>query len=107
MLGASMAVDTCACDWHVALPIMRPALAFLGIFTFIHVWNDYPWPLIILNDPAKYTLQVALVQLNGVYSTDYGAVMAGTLMATLPLILVFLLGSRQFIANITAGAMKE
>lgn len=93
--------------WHIALPILRPALAFLGIFTFIHAWNDYMWPLIILNDPAKYTLQVALSQLNSIYSTDYGMVMAGTLMATLPLLLIFFLGSRHFIANITAGALKE
>jgi cellobiose transport system permease protein len=93
--------------WHIALPILRPALAFLGIFTFVHAWNDYMWPLIILNDPAKYTLQVALSQLNSIYSMDYGMVMAGTLMATIPLLLIFLLGSRHFIANITAGALKE
>ncbi|GER90252.1 sugar ABC transporter permease [Dictyobacter vulcani] len=93
--------------WHVALPIMRPALAFLGIFSFIHAWNDYMWPLIILNDPAKYTLQVALSQLDNVYGSDYGMLMAGTLMATVPLIIIFLLGSRHFIANIAAGAIKE
>lgn len=93
--------------WHVALPILRPALAFLGIFTFIHAWNDYMWPLIILNDPAKYTLQVALAQLDNVYGSDYGMVMAGTLMATVPLIVIFLIGSRHFIANIAAGALKE
>lgn len=93
--------------WHVALPILRPALAFLGISTFIHAWNDYMWPLIILNDPSKYTLQVALAQLNSIYSTNYGMVMAGTLMATIPLIAIFLFGSRHFIANIAAGALKE
>ncbi|GCE30873.1 sugar ABC transporter permease [Dictyobacter alpinus] len=93
--------------WHVALPIMRPALAFLGIFSFIHAWNDYMWPLIILNDPAKYTLQVALAQLDNVYGADYGMLMAGTLMATVPLIVIFLLGSRHFIANIATGALKE
>lgn len=93
--------------WHIALPILRPALAFLGIFTFVQAWNDYMWPLIILNDPSKYTLQVALSQLNSIYSTDYGMVMAGTLMATLPLLLIFFVGSRHFIANITAGALKE
>ncbi|WP_126601171.1 carbohydrate ABC transporter permease [Dictyobacter aurantiacus] len=93
--------------WHVALPILRPALAFLGIFTFIRVWNDYMWPLIILNDPARYTLQVALSQLDNVYGSDYGMVMAGTLMATVPLLVVFLIGSRHFIANIAVGALKE
>lgn len=93
--------------WNVAIPILRPALAFLGIFTFIGSWNDYLWPLIILNNPNKYTLQITLSQLNGIYTTDYALVMAGTLMATLPLIFMFLLVSRQFISDIAAGAVKN
>lgn len=93
--------------WNVGLPILRPALAFLGIFTFIYAWNDYFWPLIVLVNPRRLTLQVALSQLNGIYSTDYGMVMAGTLMATIPLIIIFLIGSRQFIADIAAGAIKN
>jgi cellobiose transport system permease protein len=93
--------------WSIALPFLRPALAFLGVFSFINAWNDYLWPLIILDDPHKYTIQVALSQLNGIYKTDYSMVMTGTLMATLPLIFIFLLGSRQFIADIAAGALKD
>jgi cellobiose transport system permease protein len=93
--------------WHVALPILKPALAFLGIYSFINVWNDYLWPLIILNDPSKYTLQVALSQLHNTYATDYSIYMAGTFMSTLPLILIFILACRQFISNITLGALKE
>ncbi|UUZ81405.1 hypothetical protein LJK88_43265 [Paenibacillus sp. P26] len=65
------------------------------------------WPLVILTDPSKYTLQVTLSQLNGIYNTDYAMVMAGTLMATLPLIVIFLLVSRQFISDIAAGAIKD
>lgn len=91
---------------NVALPLLRPALAFLGIFTFITYWNDYFWPLIVLVNPDVQTLQVALAQLNGVYNTDYAAVMAGTLIATIPLIVIFILGSRQFIGNLAAGAVK-
>ena len=91
---------------NVALPLLRPALAFLGIFTFITNWNDYFWPLIVLVNPDVQTLQVALSQLNGVYNTDYAAVMAGTLIATIPLIVIFILGSRQFIGNLAAGAIK-
>jgi cellobiose transport system permease protein len=93
--------------WNIGLPILRPALAFLGIFSFISIWNDYLWPLVILNDPAKYTLQVTLSQLNGIYDTDYGMVMAGTLLATLPLIILFMFVSRQFISGIAAGAIKD
>jgi cellobiose transport system permease protein len=92
--------------WTVGLPVLRPALAFLGIFTFISVWNDYLWPLIVMTDPNKITLQVALTQLNGIYGTDYSMVMAGALMAVVPLIGVFIIGARQFIADIAAGAMK-
>jgi cellobiose transport system permease protein len=92
--------------WNVALPVLRPALAFLGIFTFISAWNDYLWPLIIMVDSRNLTLQVALNQLNGVYGTDYSLVMAGTLLAILPLLVVFLIGSRHFIKNIAAGAVK-
>jgi cellobiose transport system permease protein len=92
--------------WHVAVPALRPALGYLGILSFITAWNDYLWPLIVLINPKLYTLQVALAQLNGVYSTDYSMVMAGTLMATIPLIIIFFLGARQFIANLSAGAVK-
>ena len=92
--------------WSVAVPALRPALGFLGILTFVTVWNDYLWPLVVLNQPQIYTLQVALAQLNGIYNTDYSMVMAGTLLSTIPLIILFFLGARQFIANISAGALK-
>jgi cellobiose transport system permease protein len=92
--------------WNIALPALRPALGFLGILTFITTWNDYLWPLIVLNDSRLYTLQVALASLNGIYSTDYSMIMAGTLMSTIPLIIIFFFGARQFIANISAGAVK-
>ncbi len=92
---------------NVALPLLRPALAFLGIFTFITAWNDYLWPLVVLINPDRITLQVALSQLQGLYQTDYALVMAGTLMATIPLIIVFILGSKHFIGNIAAGAVKS
>jgi cellobiose transport system permease protein len=92
---------------NVALPLLRPALAFLGIFTFITSWNDYLWPLVVLINPDRLTLQVALSQLQGIYQTDYSMVMAGTLMATIPLIIIFIIGSKQFIGNIAAGAVKS
>ncbi|WP_407562246.1 carbohydrate ABC transporter permease [Streptomyces sp. 184] len=92
--------------WTVGLPVLRPGLAFLGIFTFFHVWNDYLWPLIVMTDPGKVTLQVAVQQLNGVYTTDQSMVITGALMSVIPLIGVFLIGARHFIANLGAGAMK-
>ena len=92
--------------WSVGVPMLRGGLAFLGIFTFIAAWNDYVWPLIVLVDPERQTLQTALAQLNSIYSTDYGMVMAGALISVVPLIGVFIIGSRHFIANIAAGALK-
>jgi cellobiose transport system permease protein len=90
----------------VGLPVLRPALAFLGIFTFVNAWNDYLWPLVVLIDANHVTLQVALSQLNSLYVKDYSVVMAGTLVAIVPLIVVFLFGARHFIRNIAAGALK-
>jgi cellobiose transport system permease protein len=92
--------------WNVALPLLRPALAFLGIFTFVTAWNDYLWPLVVLINSDHVTLQVALSQLNGVYVKDYSVVMAGTLVAIVPLIIMFLFGARNFIKNVAAGALK-
>lgn len=92
--------------WRIAVPMLRGGLAFLGIFTFIGAWNDYVWPLIVLVDPKRQTLQTALQNLNSLYLTDYGMVMAGAAISVLPLIVVFIIGSRHFIANIAAGAIK-
>lgn len=92
--------------WNVAVPLLRPALAFLGIFTFIGAWNDYFWPLIIMINPERVTLQVALSQLNGLYATDYSMVMAGTLLAVVPLLVIFFIGARNFLGNLAAGAIK-
>lgn len=93
--------------FNVALPILRPAFAFLGAFTFIGVWNDYLWPLIVLTDESRYTLQIALSQLNGLYNTDYAMIISGTLLAIIPLIILFLFISKQFISDIAAGAIKD
>ncbi|QBD83493.1 carbohydrate ABC transporter permease [Ktedonosporobacter rubrisoli] len=92
--------------WSVAVPALRPALGWLGILTFVGAWNNYLWPLIVLSSSKLYTLQVALATLNENYNTDYSMVMTGTLLATLPLIIVFFLGARQFIDNLSAGAVK-
>lgn len=92
--------------WHVAVPMIRPGLAFLGIYAFVSAWNDYVWPLIALVNPDHVTLQVALAQLNVGHGTDYSMVMAGVLMAVLPLVLVFAFFARGFIAGATEGAVR-
>ncbi|WP_202971105.1 carbohydrate ABC transporter permease [Saccharothrix sp. ALI-22-I] len=92
--------------WHVALPVIRPGLAFLGIYTFIMAWNDYVWPLIVLVDPDRLTLQVALSQLNRSYGQDYSMIMAGALLSVLPLVIMFTVFARGFIADAVKGAVR-
>ncbi|MFJ7335256.1 carbohydrate ABC transporter permease [Streptomyces sp. NPDC101116] len=92
--------------WNVVLPMIRPALSFLAIYAFVGAWNDYIWPLIVLNDPGHLTLQVALAQLHVGHTTDYSMVMAGVLMASVPLVIVFTIFARGFIAGATEGAVQ-
>ncbi|TPQ17818.1 carbohydrate ABC transporter permease [Streptomyces sporangiiformans] len=94
--------------WHVGLPTVRPGLAFLAIYAFVTSWNDYVWPLVALVNPDQVTLQVALSQLNVSHGRqDYAMVMAGVLLAVLPLVLVFSLFARSFIADASKGAVRE
>jgi cellobiose transport system permease protein len=90
----------------VVLPAVRPAAAILGLFTFMQYWNDFLWPYVALNNPETSTVQVALSRLSGGYYTDQSLVMAGTFMATLPLLLVMFVFGRQLISGIMEGAVK-
>jgi len=92
--------------WHVTLPVIRPGLAFLGIYTFVAAWNDYVWPLIVLVDPSHLTLQVALAQLNVARGENLPVVLAGALLAMIPLIVVFLVFARQFVGDAVKGAVR-
>ncbi|MFH8496102.1 carbohydrate ABC transporter permease [Streptomyces coeruleorubidus] len=92
--------------WNIALPMIKPALSFLAIYAFVNAWNDYVWPLIVLTDPSHVTLQVELAQLHVGHTTDYSMVMAGVLMAALPLVVVFAVFARGFIAGATEGAVQ-
>jgi cellobiose transport system permease protein len=92
--------------WSVVLPAVRPAAAVLGLFTFMQFWNEFLWPYIAL-DPANPTVQVALSRLSSGYYTDQSLVMAGTLMATLPLLVVLFVFGRQLISGIMEGAVKS
>ncbi|MER8004599.1 carbohydrate ABC transporter permease [Streptomyces sp. NPDC094149] len=92
--------------WSIVLPMIRPALSFLAIYAFVNAWNDYIWPLVVLTDPTHVTLQVALAQLHVGHTTDYSMVMAGVLLAAVPLVLVFTVFARGFIAGATEGAVQ-
>lgn len=92
--------------WRIYLPLTMPALATLGIFTFQAGWNSFLWPMIILNDPAKATIQMGLQAFSYNYQTDYGPMMAGALVAILPILVMFLLLQRYFIQGIAFSGIK-
>ncbi len=91
--------------WSVVLPIARPGAAVLGLLTFITYWNDLFWPLILLNTQNP-TVQVAIANTRSGIEVDYALVLAGTVIATFPMLIVFLLLGRQIIGGIMQGAVK-
>jgi multiple sugar transport system permease protein len=92
--------------WSIVLPVIRPILVTLAIFTFMGTWNDFMWPLIVLSDDAKYTLPVALANLSGEHVQDTELMMAGSVLTVLPVLLVFLSLQRYYVTGITAGSVK-
>jgi len=92
--------------WNVVIPVISPALGALAIMTFMGKWNEFFWPLIILKDPSKFTLPVALASLQSVYGQQLGVQMLGATIAILPVLIVYLLSARRFMAGLTAGAIK-
>lgn len=93
--------------YRIVLPIIKPALGALTIYTFLSSWNGYLWPLIVLRDEAKYTLPIGLANLIGIYRQDYGMLMAGTLLSLLPIVILFLAMQREFVQGMTLGSVKE
>jgi multiple sugar transport system permease protein len=93
--------------WTIVLPALRPILITLGVFTFLTIWNDFMWPLIVLTDESKYTLPVALANLSGEHVQDTELMMAGAVVTVLPGLLVFLALQRYYVQGILMGSMKE
>jgi cellobiose transport system permease protein len=91
--------------WSVALPAARPGAAMLGLFTFIATWTNFFWPFIVL-EPGNPTLPVALQQLQAAYYVDYSLVLAGVVLAAIPLLIVFAVAGRQLVSGIMQGAVK-
>ena len=99
-----------ASEWRIFLRIVLPlstaALAALGIFTFMWTWDDFLWPLVIIDEPELYTLPLGLSQLRGRFSSDVATMAAGATVSVLPVLLVYLLAQRRFIEGITMTGMK-
>ncbi|MGW7434372.1 carbohydrate ABC transporter permease [Streptomyces sp. NPDC054861] len=91
---------------HVGLPNVRGMLSVVVIFTFIGAWDDFLWPLIVLNDPSRYTLTVGLQYLNGTFSANPRLIAAGTMIAFLPIVAVFAVLQRFFFRGVEEGAVK-
>jgi len=90
----------------IVLPLVRPMLGAFLLITFMGAWNNFIQPQIILQTPEKFPLAVAIAQLKGLYGTDYGLLMAGTAVSIAPVVGLFLLLQKDFIAGLTAGAIK-
>lgn len=93
--------------WRIVLPLSKPILSTLGIFTFMGAWNDFLWPLIVMIKENKYTLTVALANLNSQFATDYGLLMAASTIVVLPVMIVFLFGQKFIIRSISVTGLKE
>ena len=89
------------------LPVIRPILVTLALFTFLGTWNDFLWPLVVLTDDARYTLPVALANLVGEHVQDTELMMAGSVLTVLPVLIVFLLLQRYYVQGIMMGSVKE
>lgn len=90
---------------RIVLPLSAPALGALGINSFIYAWNSFLGPLIIMQTPDMFTYTVALAMLQGVHGTDVGALLVGSSIATIPMVLVTVFGSRKLIDGLTTGAL--
>ncbi len=92
--------------WKIIIPLSKPALATLGILTFMSVWNSFLWPLIVLNKSYLYTLPVGLKTLQDKNLVNYGLLMSGAAISAIPMIIVFLFFQRYFIKGLTLGGLK-
>jgi ABC-type glycerol-3-phosphate transport system permease component len=99
------------CIWHIAVPLSRPILVTIGIMTFLEFYNDLIWPMLMINNPGKETLMLALLNFNPADAKtptrpDLGVQAAGYVFASIPLLIVFWFGMKYYIQGVTSGAIK-
>ncbi len=92
--------------WRIVLPMLKPVLVTLAIFTFMGSWNDFMWPLIVLTDQTNFTLPVALASLSREHIQDVEMMMAGAVLTVLPVLLLFLMLQRYYIQGLMLGSVK-
>ena len=92
--------------WDIVMPVSRPMIGAFCLISFMGAWNNFLWPQILLHHDDKYTLPIALNQMIGIYGSEYGMLMAGTFISVLPVMVLFLILQKEFVAGLTAGAVK-
>lgn len=93
--------------WQIYLPLTKPSLATLGVMTFQGGWNAFMWPLIVLNSPDMMTVQVGLASFSYNHNTDYGPLMSGTVVATIPMLVIFMFAQKYFVKGIAFSGGKN
>ncbi len=109
-LDGAARVDRCSefgIYWHIILPLMRPALVVLGIYTFLTQWTSFLWPLIATTSNDMLVLTVGVQSIKTIYTVDWGLISAGSVLTIVPITIVFILLQRYFIAASIAGALKS
>ena len=94
--------------FSIMLPLVQPALVTFGVFAFAYFWNDFLWPLIVLNSNDMKTLQVAIATLaTSTYFTDWATLMAGATLSIIPLLILFFVAQRAYVEGITMTGLKS
>lgn len=93
--------------WNLALPLAKPALATCAIFTFLGSWDEFVWALTVINDPDNRTLPIGIALFRGQHGTNWGLVFAASVIAVLPVIVVYVLFQRRIVSGLTSGALKS
>jgi ABC-type glycerol-3-phosphate transport system permease component len=92
--------------WSIILPLAQPAIATLGVLTFVSSWNNFLWPLVITTNPARYMISIGLANLQGPYTSDWSGIMAGAFITVLPILLVFVVAQKYFVQSIHMSGLK-
>jgi ABC-type glycerol-3-phosphate transport system permease component len=92
--------------WDIVMPVSRPMVGAFCLISFMGSWNSFLWPQVILHHQERFTLPIAMNQMVSLYNQEYGTLMAGTLLSVLPVIVLFMLLQKEFVAGLTAGAVK-
>ena len=90
----------------IILPLAKPVLATLSILTFMNNWNDYLWPLVIINSPRYRTISLGLAMFQSEYSTQFNLLMTASLLATIPVLLIFFVFQKQFVQSMMSSGLK-